>query len=143
MPYATALCCVDAGRVQWCSQNSLRYHNRIAYDDEYRGLALDDAEGDRICAALADHHILFLSNHGVIVTAEDVALAFDDLYYLERACMTQVLAMSTGRALRLVPEDVCRATREQIAGETQQSYLFLEAIKRVLARESPEFAHGV
>ncbi|MBP85818.1 MAG: hypothetical protein CMJ64_03735 [Planctomycetaceae bacterium] len=139
MPYATALCCVERGRVEMCCQGALRYYNRIAYDDEYAGLALDQAEGDRICSNLANADALFLANHGVVMTGEDMACAFDDLYYLERACMHQVLAQSTGQALKLIPDGVCRITSEQIAGERQQSYFFLEAIKRILARESPEY----
>ena len=34
--------------------------------------------------ALGDKPILFLKNHGVIVTGRSVAHAFDELYYLRR-----------------------------------------------------------
>ena len=37
-----------------------------------------------------------MANHGVITTGPTVAAAFNDLYYLERACQNQMLAMSTG-----------------------------------------------
>lgn len=139
MPYATSLCCVEGGQLRWCSQNSLHFYQRVAYDNQYNGLALDEAEGDRMCAKLAEHEVLFLANHGVIVTGADVACAFDDLYYLERACMIQVLAQSTGQPLKTVPEEICRQTCEQMQSERQQSYLHLEAIKRILAREAPDF----
>jgi ribulose-5-phosphate 4-epimerase/fuculose-1-phosphate aldolase len=138
-PNITALCCIEDGRLAWSSQNSMRYYGRVAYDEVYNGLALDDAEGDRICDQLADADILFLANHGVIVTASDLALAFDDLYYLERAAMVQVLAMSTGRPLNIIADDICKTTRAQIAEEREQSYSLLEAIKRILLRECPEF----
>jgi len=131
---------VDGGRLEWVSQNALRFHGRVAYEDGYDGLVLDDAEGDRICAKLAAADVLFLANHGVVVTGPDVATAFDDLYYLERACRVQVLARSTGQPLRRVAEDVCRATRRQFDAEREQSHLHFEAIKRVLAREAPEFS---
>lgn len=140
MPHATALCCLQEGTLAWCSQNALRYYDRVAYDRQYNGLALDPTEGDRICAQLADRDVLFLANHGVIVTGPDVACAFDDLYYLERACLFQVLAQSTGQPLAIVPEEICRATAAQVQQERQQSYLFLQAIRRILMRESPEFA---
>jgi ribulose-5-phosphate 4-epimerase/fuculose-1-phosphate aldolase len=139
-PNVTALCCIESGRLAWCSQNSMRYYGRVAYDDVYNGLALDDAEGDRICEKMADAEILFMGNHGVVVTASDLALAFDDLYYLERAAMVQVLAMSTGRKLKIIPDDICKTTQTQIAAEREQSYSLLEAIKRILSRECPEFA---
>ncbi|HEX5795774.1 MAG TPA: aldolase, partial [Geminicoccaceae bacterium] len=99
MPYATALTSIEAGRLLPLSQNALRFTGEIAYDDDYGGLALDASEGDRLALALGDRRILFMANHGVAVVGGDVALAFDDLYYLERACQVQVLAMSTGRPL--------------------------------------------
>lgn len=139
MPNATALCCLQDGRVEFISQIALRYYKRISYDDQYNGLALDEAEGDRICSKLGENDVLFLANHGVIVTGSDVARAFDDLYYLERTCQLQVLAQSTGKPLRQIPDHLCRTASEQFARDTQQSYLFLDAIIRILSHESPEF----
>lgn len=139
MPYATALSCVIGGQLEWVSQNALRFYERVVYDDQYNGLAVDDAEGQRICDKLANGDILFLTNHGIIVTGPDIATAFDDLYYLERACMHQVLAQSTGMRLKKIPDDICRRTLEQFEAERQQSYLHLESIKRVLSNESPEY----
>ena len=139
MPYATALCAIDGGRLEWIHQNALRFYERVAYEEEYNGLALDEAEGERIAQKLATGKILFLANHGVIVTGPDVATAFDDLYYLERACMIQVLAQSTGAPLKRIPEQVCRRTRVQMEAGRQQASLHLEAIKRILSREAPHF----
>ena len=48
------------------SQTAIGFHDRIAYDTQYNGLALDDAEGDRMLAALGNKAILFLANHGVV-----------------------------------------------------------------------------
>ena len=137
MPYATALTLLQGGRLEWCSQNAVRFHGRIAYDTQYNGLALDDAEGDRICATLGQADILFMANHGVMVCGDSIANAFDDLYYLERAAMVQVLAQSTGQALRLIPEDVAARTAAQHAQERQQSALYLEALKRRLDQDDP------
>ena len=43
--------------------------------------------------ALGDKPILFLKNHGVIVTGRSVAEAFDELYYLEKACRQLVTGL--------------------------------------------------
>ncbi len=137
MPYATALTVIDRGRLEWVSQNSLKFYGRVAYDDEYNGLALDEAEGSRMCGQLAEADILFLANHGVVVTGETLATAFDDLYYLERACMLQVLAMGTGRTLRSVTEDIAAKTARQMTGEAEQAKLHFEALKRMLDRHEP------
>ncbi len=131
---------IDGGRVEGVSQNALKFHERIAYDDGYNGLVLDEAEGARLCAKLGDADVLFLANHGVIVCGPTVAAAFDDLYYLERACMLQVLAMGTGKPLRKVPDDIAQLTCRQMAGESQQAILHLRALQRMLDREEPDWA---
>ena len=113
MPYATALTSIEGGRLEPINQNALRFSGRIAYDDDYGGLALDAAEGDRLAAVLGSQRILFMANHGVITTGRTVAAAFDDLYYLERACQNQVLAMSTGRPLKHVRADEVERTRAE------------------------------
>ena len=137
MPYATALTVIQGGRLEWVSQNALRFYDRVAYDDDYNGLALDDVEGERMCAKLVHADVLFLANHGVIVTGSTIAGAFDDLYYLERACMLQVLAMGTGRALRTVRETVAAKTGRQMSEEAAQAQLHFDALKRLLDRDEP------
>jgi ribulose-5-phosphate 4-epimerase/fuculose-1-phosphate aldolase len=140
MPYATALTLVEGGRLEWCNQNALRFFGSVAYDDVYNGLALDETEGERIAAQLdGGHQVLFMASHGVTVVGRTLAWAFDDLYYLERACMHQVLAVqaAAGRALRRVPDALCARVAAQVEGERQQSDLFLEATKRLLDRDAP------
>jgi len=142
MPYATALCCIgghgDAVRgLVNCHQNSLRFHNDWAFDTKFQGLVHDNTEGDRLASALQGKRVLLHSNHGVIVCGRSVAEAFDDLYYLERACMHQVLAMSTGQPLSLVPEPIAIATKREFDLEKPASArLHLDAWKREEARDS-------
>ena len=83
-------------------------------DEHYNGLALDEAEGDRIAASMGDADVVFMRNHGVMVTGPSVAEAWDDLYYLERACEVQRLALSTGRALKPVSAEIAEATARQM-----------------------------
>jgi ribulose-5-phosphate 4-epimerase/fuculose-1-phosphate aldolase len=66
-----------------------------------------------------------------------MADAFDDLYYLERACMLQVMAMSTGKALRIVPEAIAAKTGRQMAEASAQSALHFAALQRMLDRDEP------
>jgi ribulose-5-phosphate 4-epimerase/fuculose-1-phosphate aldolase len=139
MPYATTLTVLADARLEWISQNALRFHGRVAYEEAYNGLALDMREGRRLAGKLHAADVLFLANHGVIVRGTSVAQAFDDLYYLERACMLQVTAQATGRRLRVVPDEIARHTASQMAGESQQALLHLQALQRILDRESPEW----
>jgi len=137
MPYATALTSIQGGRIEMCTQNALRYWDRIAYDEAYAGVALSNDEGERMCRAMGDKEILFLRNHGIIVSGATVAQAYDDLYYLERAAMVQVLAMQTGRPLHNVTDEMAAHTNRQMAGEAQQSFLHFESLKRMLDRDEP------
>lgn len=139
MPYATSLTVAEDARLEWVSQNALRFHGRVAYEDAYNGLALDEAEGTRLAVKLKSADILFLANHGVIVRGRSIAQAFDDLYYLERACMLQVMAQSMGKRLRVVPEEIARHTAKQMAAESQQAQLHLAALKRLLDREGQQW----
>lgn len=133
MPYATALTLTaDRALDTTLSQNAMRFHGRTAVDAHYNGLALDAREGERIATAMGDADIGFLGNHGVVVCGARIDHAYDDLYYLERACEAQVLAQSTGRPLAPVAADLAARVCAQTLGERQQSELFFEALRRKL-----------
>ena len=140
MPYATTLTTLEDSEIRPIDQNSLRFFNRVAYDPAYEGLALSEDEGLRMARALGDKRIMLMANHGVLVVGESVARAFDDLYYLEKACQVQVLARSTGQALRLVPGQVA----ERVAREWEQYDGFADAhfaeLKAILDAEEPDYA---
>lgn len=133
MPYSTALTLtVDRALDTTLSQNAMRFHGRVAADPHYNGLALDAAEGARIAGAMGDAAVAFLGNHGVIVCGSRIDHAYDDLYYLERACQAQVLAQSTGRPLAPVAPALAARVGAQTVGERLQSELFFEALRRRL-----------
>ena len=133
MPYSTALTLTQARALDTTlSQNAMRFHGRLAIDAHYNGLALDHAEGERIAHSMGDADIAFLGNHGVIVCADRIDYAYDDLYYLERACMLQVLAASSGSSLAPVPLPIAAKVAEQVQQERLQSTLFFEALRRTL-----------
>lgn len=140
MPYATALAMVEGEPLHYAGQTAARFHGRVAVDENYNGLALDDSEGARIADAIGDADIVFMRHHGVMVLAGSIALAWDDLYYLERACEVQVLAMSTGARLLPIDRDLARRTGEQIMGEAAQAAgLHLASVQRLLDRAEPDY----
>jgi ribulose-5-phosphate 4-epimerase/fuculose-1-phosphate aldolase len=110
----------------------MRFHGRVAVDEHYNGFALDASEGERIANAMQGADIAFLGNHGVVVCGERIDYAYDDLYFLERACMMQVLAMSTGSTLVPVDRALAKRVGQQSIGERLQSELFFKALGRVL-----------
>lgn len=133
MPYATALTLTERRVLDTAlSQNAMRFHGRVAVDKHYNGLALDAQEGERIAHAMQGADVVFLGNHGVVVCAERMDYAYDDLYFLERACMMQVLAMSTGLPLAPVDPRLAAHVGAQIMSERLQSELFFKALGRTL-----------
>ena len=132
MPHATALTLTaDRALDTRLSQTAMRFHGRVAVDAHYNGLALDAAEGERIARAMAGADIVFLANHGVIVCGARIDHAYDDLYYLERACQVQWLAMASGRPLAPVDDALAARVAAQTLGERSQSELFFEALRRI------------
>ncbi len=65
--------------------------------------------------------------------------AYDDLYYLERSCQIQVMAMSTGRPLNRIPEATPRATSAQFASLSENAEAHFAALKDVLGPGQPEY----
>ena len=141
MPNATALAMLEGPPLVWAGQTALKFHGRTLVDEDYNGLALDEREGDRIAASLGDADVVFMRNHGVMVVGASAAEAWDDLYYLERACEAQRLAMATGRPLKEVPAEVAARTAAQMReGDRESARLHLESVKRRLLQTDPDYA---
>jgi ribulose-5-phosphate 4-epimerase/fuculose-1-phosphate aldolase len=141
MPNATVLAMIEGEPLAWAGQTALKFYGRVAVDEHYNGLALDNQEGDRIAASMGQADIVFLKNHGVMVTAPSIAQAWDDVYYLERAAEVQLKAMSTGRPLKVIdPEILVRTARQMSEEDAESARLHLESVKRILARHEADFA---
>jgi ribulose-5-phosphate 4-epimerase/fuculose-1-phosphate aldolase len=140
-PYATAITLIENGRLLPVSQNSLRFHGRVAYDDHYQGAADHSEAGEALARALGDKDILFHAHHGVVVIGPSVAKAFDDLYFLERAAMVQVLAESTGRPLREISDEVAEGyvSERRPNNLAKQAEEHFAALLRCLERDEPDY----
>ena len=139
-PYSTAITAVRGGRLLMVHQNSARFYGDVAYDDHFHGIADATDEGARMAKAMGDKKVLFLANHGVVVVGDTIAQAFDDFYYLERACQVQILAQQTGQELNVMPDEMARATHDQFRKFTINADLHMEEIRRILDEEEPAYA---
>ena len=142
--WALALNMLEDNCLLPASQTAAFLSRNIAYDDAYTGLADDLSEGDRLAAVLGDKHVLFMKNHGVLVVGDTVAQAYRRLYKLERVCRAQILAMSTGKPIALLTEDLVRRVEAPIVHDTisrtEREVLFFDAMMRVLDRVMPGYA---
>eukprot|EP00658_Telonema_sp_P-2_P022085 TRINITY_DN18815_c0_g1_i3.p1 TRINITY_DN18815_c0_g1~~TRINITY_DN18815_c0_g1_i3.p1 ORF type:complete len:208 (+),score=45.80 TRINITY_DN18815_c0_g1_i3:77-700(+) len=138
MPYATALCSIQGGKLEMVNQNCMRFHGRLGYDPVYRGLVEDPGEGERIAEALRGNVAMLMANHGVMVVGGTVAEAWHELYYLERACMTYMMAKATGLPLLVIPDPICEhGCRQELKGLSHYSKLHFEAQRRVVDARWP------
>lgn len=141
MPNATALSMLDQEPFDWSVQSSLKFYGRLAFDQGYNGLALDETEGDRIASTIGDADVIFMQNHGVMTVGPTVAQAWDDLYFLERAAEVQIKALSTGRTLKQIDPSIAKKVYdEEYASLPITSRKHLDSVHRLLQRVEPDYA---
>ena len=142
MESALAITMLEKGRLLMADQNACRFYNNISYLDEYEGLVLNKHTAKPIGDSMIEADILFLANHGIIVTGNSVYEAWESLYYLEKACRSQILAMSTGKKIKSINGQIAKKVADQVkaeaCGESANSFRHFEALKRLLVTSGHE-----
>jgi len=143
-PWVLALNMLKDNRLLAANQTAAFFHGHIAYDDDYSGVADSLEEGERLAGVIGDKQILFMKNHGVIATGDNIGQAYKRLYKLERVCRTQVLALSTGRPIEVLSNDVVARVQAPSVDDrhsrAERERLYFEAMMRVLDRQLPGYA---
>ncbi|MGJ4946463.1 class II aldolase and adducin N-terminal domain-containing protein [Bradyrhizobium sp. HKCCYLS1011] len=139
-PFATTIAALADPQIKPIDQNTARYFNRLAIDDSYAGMADSEQEGARLAGLLGDKSRLMMGNHGVLVIANTVGEAFDDIYTLERACQILVQAYATGQPLKVLPDAIAEHTAQDWEQITDFSIAHFEEMKRCLDAEDPSYA---
>lgn len=138
-PYCTALSTLADPRLKPIDQTTARFFNRVAVDHHYGGIADQQEEGERLARALGDKSRLIMGNHGVLVTAPTVAEAFEDLYFLERAARTLVLAYGTGQPLSVLPDDIAEYTARSWDSYQGAAFAHFRDLQRLLDARDPSY----
>ncbi len=139
-PYATTMATLADPEIKPIDQNTARFYNRVSYDLGFEGMATSEDEGRRLAGLLGNKSTLMLGNHGVICAGKTVGEAFDQLYYLERACRTLVLAYSTGQKLNVMSPKAAEQTAQDWDMFPESMEAHFEEMKRVLDKEDPSYA---
>lgn len=139
-PFATAVAALADPSIKPIDQNTARFYERIAIDLSFGGIADDDDEGARLANALGNRRVLMMGNHGVLVVAPTIAEAFEDLYFLERACQTLILAYSSGQALNVMPPQLAERTARDWEDYSGMSFAHFDELKRALDRQDAAYA---
>ena len=123
------------------TQTAMLVRDTVAYHD-YEGVATDLEERARLVADLGTKDTMILRNHGTLAVGASVAQCFVKMYFLERACEAQVMALSAGRDGLYHPP---QGTPEKTAGQGKMGLglvadrLAWPALLRKLDRIDPGF----
>jgi ribulose-5-phosphate 4-epimerase/fuculose-1-phosphate aldolase len=124
------------------TQTAMLIRDQVAYHD-YEGVAVDLEERERITADLGGKGAMLLRNHGTLAVGETVGEAFLKIYFLERACEAQILALSAGESnLNNPPQGSPEVTAQQgaVGLKMAAGALAWPALLRKAYRLDPSFA---
>jgi len=123
------------------TQTAMAVRGDLAFHD-YEGIAVDLSERERLVADLGARNAMILRNHGTLAVGKNVGECFVRLYFLERACQAQVLALSAGENINNQPQGAPELTAQQglVGIEMAANLLAWPALKRKAYRLDPSFA---
>jgi len=120
------------------SQHALIVLPRLAYHD-YEGIALNLDERERLVADIGDKTLMLLRNHGTLSVGDSAADCWIGMFYLERACKQQVMALAAGREnVLFAPEASQAEVRGQVARGIGGKLAWPGCLRR-LDRQSPGY----
>ena len=123
------------------TQTAMLVREDVAFHD-YEGVAVDLGERERLVANLGDKGAMILRNHGTLAVGKTVGECFVKLYFLERACQAQVMALTAGEDVNRPPQGSPEVTAQQGAMglSVAANLLAWPALKRKAHRLDPSFA---
>ena len=123
------------------TQTAMLIRSDVAFHD-YEGVAVDMDERERLVADLGDKNAMILRNHGTLAVGKNVGECFIRLYYLERACQAQIMALSAGDNINNPPQGSPEITAKQgeVGVPLAANLLAWPALKRKAYRLDPSFA---
>jgi ribulose-5-phosphate 4-epimerase/fuculose-1-phosphate aldolase len=123
------------------TQTAMLVRGDVAFHD-YEGVAVDLSERERLVADLGTKNAMILRNHGTLAVGKNVGECFIRLYYLERACQAQIMALSAGENISQPPQGSPEVTAQQgaIGLPLAANLLAWPALKRKAYRLDPGFA---
>ncbi len=123
------------------TQTAMLVRGDLAFHD-YEGVAVDLSERERIVADLGTKNAMIFRNHGTLALGASVGECFVRLYFLERACQAQIMALSAGDNINNPPQGSPEVAAEQgTAGIAVAAKLLAwPALKRKAFRLDPSFA---
>ena len=137
-PEGVAVSCQKDGLLP-ISQSALSVYSEVAYHD-YSGIVFDEDERERLLPSLGDKNCLILRNHGLLTCGGSVGEAFLRMYFLQRACESQIMAQAGGGELIPLDKKVIDHVHSQtdVVRDLVTSLSWQAVIDRV-ERQAPDY----
>lgn len=138
-PYATALSTLKDPSIKPLDNNTARYYGTMGIDQGFGGIADEAEEGERLARSLGNYRTLMMGNHGIACTGDTVAEAFEDLYFVERAAKTMMLAYASGQPLNVLSDAVAQKTADGWAPYKGMAFAHFDYLKSELDKKDPSY----
>ena len=113
-PAGMAVSAMECGLLP-IAQSTMRFLHVATHN--FEGIADNEDECPRLVADLGDYNAMILRNHGLLVCGRSVGAAFVDMWRMERACRTQIMALSCNTKLTFPPPETCEMTFQRVNGK--------------------------
>jgi ribulose-5-phosphate 4-epimerase/fuculose-1-phosphate aldolase len=118
------------------TQDSCAFYDDHVVFDDFRGVVLDNSEGERIAAALGDRKAAILQNHGLLTVGGTIEAAAWWFITMERSCQAQLMADAAGTP-KLIDHEIALLTRETV-GNPLAGWFSFQPLYDVIIAEQPE-----
>ncbi|HVJ51731.1 MAG TPA: class II aldolase/adducin family protein [Aliidongia sp.] len=95
------------------TQDACAFYQDHSLFDDFTGVVLDTAEGDRIAEALGPHKAVILKNHGILTGGPTVASTVWWYIAMDNAAHAQLLAEAAGKP-QSIPHEMAALTAGQV-----------------------------
>jgi ribulose-5-phosphate 4-epimerase/fuculose-1-phosphate aldolase len=118
------------------NQDACSFYEDHALFDDFTGVVLDPAEGERLAKTLGPNKAIILQNHGLLTVGRTVDEAAWWFLKMERTCQAQLLAEAAGKPI-LINHEYATLTREQ-SGNARAGWFTFQPLYDWIVEEEPQ-----
>lgn len=118
------------------TQDSCAFFDDHVVFNEFNGVVLDVAEGEKIAGLLGHKKAAILQNHGLLTVGKSVEEAAWWYITMERSCQAQLMAEAAGEPI-IISDEVALGTRANVGSDLAGQFSF-KPLFDVITAEQPD-----
>jgi len=95
------------------SQFALHFYDKVSYH-KYNSLSLTQDQGQDLVEDFGRNHVMFLENHGTVVSGQNIEEAMFYSHHLEQACKVQVMLSSVLDKVHIPSKEICKKSNHDL-----------------------------